>query len=214
MHAARSYETITLNRKQMASEELANGEKQLWLFLWPIFLSFLEYSFILTPASHFIMIYSGENAGGDEGGEGRGGKEATRGTVFTANDEEHTVVFRRSDICCSQTCGRLSDTESLDRKQASRETWWMLILFMYAPCVCVINRRDVLGPDVEITWLIISRISAEQSLEDGQLLQHNAPTLQWWLQPINFFSFLRRTMCVWAVHMLNYVLTYSVRCIA
>lgn len=122
MHPAwgRSSKTITLNTKQMALGDLAKGEKQLWLVLWPISLfPFSEYSFILTPASHFIMIYSGENAGG--GGEyvcvwvcvGEGGiawRGAPKGTVFTANDEEHTVVFRRSDICCSQTCGRLRPT--------------------------------------------------------------------------------------------------------
>lgn len=28
-----------------------------------------------------------------------GGREATRGTVFTTNDEEHTVVFWREGIC-------------------------------------------------------------------------------------------------------------------
>lgn len=45
---------------------------------------------------------------GGGGVEGVGG--GTRGTVFTANDEEHTVVFRRSDICRSQTCGKLGLT--------------------------------------------------------------------------------------------------------
>lgn len=52
-------------------------------------------------------------------GSGVGG--APKGTVFTANDEEHTVVFRRSDICRSQTRRKApADNKSLDGKQAPR----------------------------------------------------------------------------------------------
>lgn len=63
------YKTITLNKKQMAVRDLAKGGKQLWLCLWPKVLR--EYSLILTPASHFIMIYSGGNAGWGQGGHQR-----------------------------------------------------------------------------------------------------------------------------------------------
>lgn len=36
-----------------------------------------------------------------------GGREASRGTVFTTNDEEHTVVSCRTGfiVCCSKTYG-------------------------------------------------------------------------------------------------------------
>lgn len=66
---------------------------------------------------------------------------APRGTVFTANDEEHTVVSRRSDICRSQTCGRLRlTTKAFDGEQASQQ---MLIYayFMHVCTMCIINRQ-------------------------------------------------------------------------
>lgn len=63
------YKTITLNRKQISMNDLAKGEEQLWLCLWPKVL--WEYSLILTPASHFIMIYSGENTAWGQGGHQR-----------------------------------------------------------------------------------------------------------------------------------------------
>lgn len=53
------------NRKQIAMKDLAKGEQQLCLRLWPKVL--WEYSLILTPASHFIMIYRGGNAGWGQG---------------------------------------------------------------------------------------------------------------------------------------------------
>lgn len=82
-----------------------------------------------------------------------GGREATRGTVFTANDEEHTVVFRRSDICCSQTRGRLRVTPRAltENRLLGRLDGCLFYSCMHRVCVCVINRREVLGPDVEIT---------------------------------------------------------------
>lgn len=64
--------------KQIATEDLAKGGTQLGLEV------LCDYSLILTPASHFIMIYSG--------GTQAGGGEPTTGSVFLANDGESTVV--------------------------------------------------------------------------------------------------------------------------
>lgn len=50
-------DAISLNKQTHGNKDLAKVEKQLGLCLCPTVLR--EYSLILTPASHFIMIYSG-----------------------------------------------------------------------------------------------------------------------------------------------------------
>lgn len=53
---------------------------------------FSEYSFILTPASHFIMIYSGENAGGGGGVAWREWGGAPEG-LFSQLMTRNTLLF-------------------------------------------------------------------------------------------------------------------------
>lgn len=191
MHPAqgRSSKTITLNTKQMALGDLAKGEKQLRLVLWPISLfPFSEYSFILTPASHFIMIYSGENAGG--GGEYvcvcRGGGDCMEGGppkgLFSQLMTRNTLLF-----FAGQTFAVHKHVEGSDRQQ---KLWRKAGVpkdvngcLFYARMHYVCHKQagwEVLGPDEEITKkdYVQDRKQSTDVADDGQLLQHNSLTLQ------------------------------------
>lgn len=162
----------------MALGDLAKGEKQLWLVLWPIFLfPFSEYSFILTPASHFIMIYSGENAGGG-GGVGGGGVKGGGGVegvwrgaggapegLFSQLMTRNTLLFFAGQTFAVRKHVESSDWQQKLWRKAGVSSDVNGCLF-YACMHRVCHKQagwEVLGPDVEITWVIISRIAAESS---------------------------------------------------
>lgn len=122
-----------------------------------------------------------------------GGREATRGIVFTTNDEEHTVVyvrhlqlvvhkhmelnlttkaltenglFTRLRECSPAFTCSLSHVWGGRRQQSGAQCEWM------KQCVCVcqggrlklkINRLEVLGQDTEFPLMIMSGISKDQS---------------------------------------------------